>query len=398
MVLPFAARLTALLHKCIKCHKELTMKPTIMLIGLGDLGNVILEFLAREEQLGQIVACDINKELGIARCNLAQLSAVAQGYTPSLSFTSLDINDREAVIEVVKREKPDIILNTASMQTWWLSDLLPSEQAALIKSAGFGVWLPVHLTLTLKLMEALHESDYKGIMLTAPFPDVINCVLGRLDLAPTCGIGNLDEIVPKVRLLAAQSLGVSIEEVRVLLVAHHALEPAVFGEPAKEIPPYFLRIEYDGNDVTEAVRGDELLFTPFPLPPGPAIHFLTAGSTARLIRALLSDREVLMHAPGPKGLPGGYPVIVSNKDVQIAPIKGLTVEEAIAINERSHRLDGIESIEADGTVVFCQENAEVLRVELGYDCKRLSPRESEERAKELIARFREYAGRHGVKI
>ena len=48
------------------------MKPTIMLIGLGDLGNVILEFLAREERLGQIVACDINKELGIARCNLAQ--------------------------------------------------------------------------------------------------------------------------------------------------------------------------------------------------------------------------------------------------------------------------------------------------------------------------------------
>ncbi len=372
------------------------MKPAVMLIGLGDLGNVILEFLVREEGLGRIVCCDLNKEQGIERCNLARLSALAQGYTPSLSFTSLDINDKEAVIEAVKKEEPEIVLNAASMQTWWLPDLLPREQAALIKSAGFGVWLPVHMTLTLKLMEALHQIDYKGITLTAPFPDVVNCVLSRLRLAPTCGLGNLDEIVPKVRLLAAERMRASIEKVRVLLVAHHALEPMVFGQPAVEIPPYFLRIEHEGKDVTEEVRGDELLFSPYPLPPGPAIHFLTAGSTARLIGALLSEKEVLMHAPGPKGLPGGYPVVVSNRDLRVAPIKGLTIEEAISINERSHRFDGIESIEPDGTVVFRSEAAEVLKDALGYDCRRLNPGESEERAKELIARFREYAGRFGV--
>ncbi len=28
------------------------MKPAVMLIGLGDLGNVIMEFLVREERLG----------------------------------------------------------------------------------------------------------------------------------------------------------------------------------------------------------------------------------------------------------------------------------------------------------------------------------------------------------
>jgi hypothetical protein len=372
------------------------MKPTVLLIGLGDLGNVILEFLVREEELGRIVCCDLNKERGIERCNLARLSALAHGYTPSLSFAPLDINDKEAVIEVVKKEKPEIILNAASLQTWRLPDLLPSEQAALIKSAGFGIWLPVHVTLTLKLMEALHAIDYKGVTITAPFPDVVNFILNRLHLAPTCGVGNLDEIVPKVRLLAARRLGVSVEKVRVLLVAHHALEPIAFGEPADEIPPYFLYIEHEGKNVTEEVRGDELLLAPYPLPPGPAIHFLTAASAARLIRALISEKEILMHAPGPKGLPGGYPIVVSNKDVRVAPIEGLTIEEAIAINERSHRFDGIESIETDGTVVFCPEAVEIFRDALGYDCSRLNPGESEERAKELIARFREYAGRFGV--
>jgi len=42
--------------------------------------------------------------------------------------------------------------------------------------------------------------------------------------------------------------------------------------------------------------------------------------------------------------------------------------EAIAHQRRSHRFDSIERIEADGTVVFCPAAADVLRVELGYDC------------------------------
>jgi hypothetical protein len=213
-------------------------------------------------------------------------------------------------------------------------------------------------------------------------------------------VGNLDEIVPKVRLLAAERLGAPLNAVRVQLVAHHALESVVFseGETTGEIPPYFLRVEVGGQDVTEAIRADELLLSPYPLTPGPPTHFLTAGSTVRLIRAFLSDSGALLHAPAPNGLPGGYPVIVSSSGVQPAPIEGLTLEEAIAINERSHRFDGIECIEADGTVVFCPAAADVLRVELGYDCDRLAPDESEERAKELIARFQEYAERYGVNL
>jgi hypothetical protein len=374
------------------------MKPTIMLVGLGGLGSIILELLAREEGLGRIVVGSRNAERGMARCNLARLGAMAQGYAPSISFIPLDLNDKEAVAETVHREVPDVILSTATMQTWWLPDLLPPEQAAAIKSAGFGVWLPVHLTLTLKLMEALREADYRGITLTAPFPDVVNCVLGRLDLAPTCGVGNISQFVPKIRLLAAERLGTPLDEVRVLMVAHHALGPAVVRAQVDNIPPYFLRIEHGVQDMTEAIGADQLLVAPYPRASGPASHFLTAGTTVRLVRAFFSPSGALLHAPGPNGLPGGYPLIVGRSGVQPAPIEGLTLAEAIAINERSHPFDGIERIEADGTVVFCPAAADVLRVELGYECDRLVPDESEERAKELMARFRAYAERHGVHL
>jgi NAD(P)-dependent dehydrogenase (short-subunit alcohol dehydrogenase family) len=374
------------------------VKPTLMLIGLGGLGSILLELLAREPGLGRVVVGSRNAERGVARCNLAQLGAMAQGYAPAISFVPLDLNDTEAVAESVTRAAPDIILSTATMQTWWLPDLLPPEQSALIKSAGFGAWLPVHLTLTMKLMQALRDAAYGGFTLTAPFPDVVNCVLGRLGLAPTCGVGNLDEIVPKVRLLAAQRLRTPLEAVRVLLVAHHALEAAAFGTPMDEIPPYFLRVEHGGQDVTQAIGAEALLLAPYPLPSGPATHFLTAGSAVRLVRALLSESGALLHAPAPNGLPGGYPIIASKDGVTPAPVAGLTLEEAIAINERSHRFDGIERIEADGSVVFCAAAADTLRRALGYDCQRLAPDEAEGRAQELMARFRAYAGRHGVQL
>ncbi|MBN1484337.1 MAG: hypothetical protein JXA37_06405 [Chloroflexia bacterium] len=379
------------------------MRPTILLVGLGGLGSVILELLCRERGLeARIVVATRRAGRGLARCNLARLGALAQGFAPDVSFLPLDLEDGDSVAGLVQQLSPDLLLSTATMQTWWLPDLLPPGPAAAIRSAGFGVWLPVHLSLTLKLMRALRAGGYVGLTLTAPFPDAINCVLGRLGLAPTCGVGNLDEIVPKVRWLAARQLGVPLASVRVLLVAHHALERYALAPPGRgpagEVPPYFLRVEYDGEDVTEALLADELLLSPYPVSGGPPSHFLTAGSTVRLLRALLAKEETLLHAPGPHGLPGGYPVIAGRGQLRLAPIEGLSPEEAVSINERSHRFDGIERIEPDGTVVFVPESADVLRRELGYDCPRLHPDEAAGRAEELSARFRAYAARHGVDL
>jgi hypothetical protein len=374
------------------------MKPTVMLIGVGDLGGLVLELLAREEWPGRIVAADRNAQRGMQRCNLARIGALAQGCHPEIDFAPLDLLLPEAVAGTVQQERPDLILSTASLMTWWLPDLLPEPQAKRIKSAGFGVWLPVHLTLSLKLMEALRGAGFQGHVLTAPFPDVVNAILGKLDLAPTCGVGNLDEIVPKIRLLAAARLGVAVEEVKVTLVAHHALEPYVFGKPAGDVPPYFLRIEHDGHDVTGKVRARELLVAPYELPEGPLTHFLTAGSAMRLLRALATEAETYLHAPAPNGLPGGYPVLAGREGVRPAPIPGFSLDEAIAINTRSHRFDGIERIESDGTAVFVGECAEILKDELGYDCERLPVGEAEARAEELTARFEEYASRHGADL
>jgi hypothetical protein len=371
---------------------------TLMLVGLGDLGGVILELLTRQPWLERIVVGSVDADAAAARCNLAQLGAIAQGYEPTISFIPLDLRDTDRVAEVIHREHPDIVLSTASLQTWWLPDLLPPVKSQLIKGAGFGVWLPVHSLLTVKLMQALEKCVYDGLVLTAPFPDVANCMLARMGLAPTCGVGNLGEIVPKVRLLAARRLEAELEGVSVTLVAHHALQRYAMWQPEGDPPPYFLRVELDGEDVTEAVRADELLFAQFPVARGRVIHFLTAATTVNLLRALSLKERTFLHVPAPNGLPGGYPVWASSSGVDPCDIEGLPLGDAIAINERSHRYDGIESIEPDGTVVFRSESAAIFRDELGYDCERLAPDDIGARATELTTRFKEYGRKHGVEL
>jgi hypothetical protein len=373
-------------------------KPRVMIVGLGSLGSVLLEFLARDEAIGEIIVASRDRARGERRCNLARVGALAQGVAPQIRFVPLDLDDVGHAAEVFARHVPDLIVSTASMQTWWLTELLPPSARARLGRAPFGAWLPVHLALAMKFMQAVRQADYRGHTLVASFPDVVNVVLARLGLAPTCGLGNLDEIVPKLRYLAGQRLHVSPRAVRVLLVAHHALEPFVFGKRERDAPPHWVLIECDGRDVTERVEAGRLLFEPYPLPPGPAWHFLTAASATRLIRALVGESEGLLHVPAPGGLPGGYPVVASRGGIHLFELPGLSREQAIAINERSHSFDGIERIDADGTVQFTAETAQVVQEALGYNGERLRPSESEARAADLIARFREYAARHGVDV
>jgi hypothetical protein len=370
----------------------------LLLIGLGDLGAVTLELLAREPSIGSILVGSRNIDHGQARCNLARIGAMAQGYTPDIQFLELDLEHSEATSRLIQKRNPRIILCTASMMTWWLPVLFPDDQQELLKRAGFGAWLPIHLTLPMKLMVALDRIDYQGFTLIAPFPDVVNPILNAIGMPPAAGIGNLDEIVPKIRYLGAQKMEVDPDTLRITLVAHHALEGWVFGKAEGDPPPYYLRVEHQGVDVTEAIEGEDLLFAIYPITGGPAWNYLSGGSVVRLIKALLSGQESRLHVPGPDGLPGGYPVQVSGAGIRLDLPADLSLDNAIAINERSHPYDGIEAIEADGTVVFSETTTSILSKLIGFSVDRMKPAESEAYANELLAKFYSFAKKQGVKL
>jgi hypothetical protein len=71
------------------------------------------------------------------------------------------------------------------------------------------------------------------------------------------------------------------------------------------------------------------------------------------------------------------------------------MERAREINENGQKKDGIEKIEADGTVVFTDIACGVMKEFLDYDCKTFKIDESEERSKELLSRYDQLKKKYG---
>ena len=94
-------------------------------------------------------------------------------------------------------------------------------------------------------------------------------------------------------------------------------------------------------------------------------------------------------------MPGGYPVRLSSKEgAKVVLPEGLiSREEAIRINEEAQKVDGIERIEDDGTVVHTEKAAIFMKETLGYDCSRVKIEDNEEKAKELGTLYREFAAK-----
>lgn len=118
-----------------------------------------------------------------------------------------------------------------------------------------------------------------------------------------------------------------------------------------------------------------------------------AASGVKNALALLRDTGLLTHSNGPQGLPGGYPVRLSAAGAEVYLPDGITLEEAVAINEGGQRSDGIEQIEDDGTVVYTDKAVQIVKEILGYDLAPLQFDDCDERAEELIACFKARAGK-----
>lgn len=122
---------------------------------------------------------------------------------------------------------------------------------------------------------------------------------------------------------------------------------------------------------------------------------IVAASGVKNALALLRDTGLLTHSPGPQGLPGGYPIRLGAAGAKVALPAGVTMEQALAINEAGQRADGVERIEDDGTVVYTDKAVQIIREVLDYDLAPLRFDECDERAADLIARFRALQDRGG---
>jgi len=358
---------------------------SIMIIGsAGSVGHDMMYQIACIGVPLKVIGADVDEEKGRFEVEEALHTAHNLGHYPDLSFTKINLFEIGETAELLRDYRPKVICNLASLGSWWITRLLPPEDYK--KVGPVGPWLPNHLTLAHKLMLAVKKSGIETMVVNGAFPDATNVVLSKLGLEPICGGGNMDLGLGRVKRVIARDMGVPFRSVQIYGVGHHgAYYTARMGGP------YWVKVIVDGEDVSDRYPNEKLKRLYREAGFGVVTQYKsalvdqmrTASSFLKHVLALYHETNMVHSAvAGVEGLPGAYPARLGSDGAQVV-LPEISREEAVRINEEGGRIDGIETIKDDGTVVFCEENVEHMREVVGYECTELKPRDSEERAREL---------------
>ena len=373
----------------------MSLARTVMIVGLGDVGSWALEYLARSEGVGRIITADIREEWGIMRTNSVAVGAGQQGYSKKIEFHKCDVNDIDATAELLKTVKPDVILNVtsklgcAAQATFFPPDIVKKNVRMISIIGG------LQLALAAKLMKAVKKSGVTTHVVNTSYPDLANPVLWRNGLGPLVGSGNMDSTVAEIRRKISIVENVPIRDITVYLIAAHP----ICLQGTRTGAPYFFKVMIGDKDITNRFDVDSLisdkLFAGHPEWSSWTTLPRAAAGAVKNIMAIINDTNLFTHAPGPNGLPGGYPIRISAKGVELALPKEISVDRAIKINTDCMKNEGIEEIKDDGTVIFTEEARKLAKETYGLDYRGLLLEDADNRAEETLAAFRRLPGWKG---
>ncbi len=375
----------------------------LLIVGGGNLCLQILQILAPRNAFHFHVASR-NLEKATRLCNLMRLAALQLDVSIStqpwkMQLIETEIEQNAATLAAIK---PDIIVNCASLQSWRVITQLPKAQFDALDQAQLGPWLPMHLAPAYALMRAIKQSGVKALTVNAAFPDAVNAVLDKVGLSPDVGVGNIANLVPATRSAIARLASCEPDKVRVKLIGQHFFSHFVPrgglpGEANFHLCYWVNGVEWTGE--FSAQRIFDSVSKDFRRLGGVDGQFLTATSAVRVIEGLYALEEMETHAPGPHGLPGGYPVRIGMGKVLLSLPYGIGRAEAISANQMGQRQDGIDAIRADGCVCFGREQMAVMESVLGFFMPQMQVAEASGWATELARKYQAFAdnvGKQGV--
>jgi hypothetical protein len=257
----------------------------------------------------------------------ARARAAIYGRTISVSTFVVDIDDEGSVDEVISSTMPRVIVQSASAQGSSTIGSAASDWDRLINVGGYSITTPLQALFSLRIAESIDRVGCDAAFINSSFPDVVNTILAALRLPITCGVGNV-AILASV-FSSAEAPG---EIVRVLA-------------PYQTIAPWRQSRELRTGPVPRVWIGDQEIrdvlerFSNIRLTVQPVIE-ISGATGVPLIAALATGGDWVGHAPGPYGLPGGYPLRISHGKLSLDLPAGISVAEAVNWNDAFERKDG----------------------------------------------------------
>lgn len=309
--------------------------PLVAVAGTGAFAGALVRALARHPHPLRlhVLSRDGNRARNLAEIagNHAHLAETRTACTAD----SLDPHDPHQPRRLLAALRPDVLVVAGSEQSPAEGRSAPSAWTDLLAQSGFGLTLPLQSTVVANLAAACAAASPNTTVVNACFPDAVNPLLHAAGLPILCGLGNV------ATLAAALSARLDLTEPqRLHLFAHHAH----LHTPAQ--PEDDVRGWLDGAPL----NGLRSQLAPIRSRPRQHLNEVGAAAGAAAVAALAGSGPVHVgHLPGPHGLPGGYPVTVGHREVQLRLPHGLSREQAVAWNLRRAELDGVV-VDTTGTV------------------------------------------------
>jgi hypothetical protein len=321
------------------------MDATILIIGSGSLARAIsYSFALLMSRPHRVIVCarsndQLDEIMYVSRAKAASAQSPVQ-------FDSVEFDAESGdAARLLSSLQPDLVVNCASYYSPWEWIHQPSQWTQLLRSAGFGFTLPLQAAFAIKFAEAVAAHSGPALFINGCYPDAVNPLLRALGLPVFCGIGNIALVATSLR----SSLGLMPGQ-RLQVMAHHlhlyAPKPGVDEAQAW----------VDGKRC-ENVTG---LLASQRASKGLEVNKVIGCTGAVLLCDIVDGRDVETHAPGPFGLPGGYPVHIVGTRMELNLPPNLSECEAIAWNEKIAVADGVKIL-SNGNVEFAEETKLAFR-------------------------------------
>lgn len=297
------------------------MTTDVLITGTGMFaGRIALDIAATATEPVSVVIAGRNEDR-LGWLETAGNARAAMFATPARFRARCIDLQMEGANEVLLNElSPRLVVQAASIQTSSVISDTGSRWTRLVAEGGLSATAIFQALLSARMAAAISRITPRTPLINCSFPDVVNGMITALGHDVLCGTGNVAILSNVFRGAPGRPAG----ELKV--IAHYQCLAPWRQAPADRSGPA-PRVFIDNTEITDPFA----TFRSCRLTREPAIE-ISGASGVTLILALAAGRKWKGHAPGPNGLPGGYPVKLVDGKMSLDLPAGISESEAISWN------------------------------------------------------------------
>lgn len=344
-----------------KIRTEKTIK--VAILGLGSVGNYLLNYLnSWDFDNIDIYIGSKSPEKAEKDVNISKVAAIIRnGKSKNIYIKTIDLNNVESITSFMKDVSPDFIVNSSRVYTG-----LKYGSISWNTIRAYGLWAPLSVRYIKNIMEAHEKADSKVVVINTSYSDAVIPWLKSAGMRfPDFGSGNLNHLIPRIKMAVADDLNINdMENIDVTLATSHFHDVVISKEGQDEGVPPLININYKEEKISPDMK-KIWKNCAIAMPSDAQRNMMNASSNFEIIKKIVSalknkDKKVI-HTPGVGGNIGGYPVIINGETASINFKETyFSVKEMENCNSRSIYLDGIEEVK-DGALFYTDELLEKVK-------------------------------------